>query len=1030
MQEHLWLLISALLVFMMQVGFLCLESGRTRSKNSINVAAKNISDFILSISIFWLLGFGLMFGTSWMGFFGSDNFLFGDNHSGFELSFFLFQMMFCGTAATLTSGATAERMTFNGYILITAILCICIYPLTGHWAWSSLYNPDNPGWLESIGFVDFAGATVVHSVGSWVALSAVLIVGPRIGRYDQGNNFPSGSNLPMATMGTLLIWFGWFGFNGGSTLALNDQVPTILLNTCLGAIWGGFIASTLHYLEHKFIEVSYILNGIIAGLVSVTAACHAVTPSSAAVIGMVSGVVLYYGSKWIEHLKIDDALNVIPAHLFSGIWGTVAFALFAKPEFLTDELSRSDQLGIQLLGIAAIGLYSFTVSYLLLLTLNYFIPLRVSAKDEIKGLNITEHQASTELIDLLSDMEQQQNLGNFTSPVKEEPFTEVGQIAKKYNEVINRINQEMAQRDIALGQFQASERRKSAILDSSMDCIISIDWQGRIIEFNHAAERTLGCLKNQVVGKKFFEYFILDEDRNDFENSLQHFFSAASGLVLNRRNSIQLRRISSHQFPAEVTITSSRSDDEARTEFTLHIRDVTRDQKLQSRLTFLAYKDPLTSLSNRTHLMKSLQEEIRIAKRDNTSVALLFMDLDQFKKINDTLGHQAGDQLLCEVAKRLTKTSRSKDIISRWGGDEFIIVLSGDISEQLVSTKAQKILEVMRQPVEISGKPFSIPTSIGISVSPGGSIEADQLIQEADIAMYYAKMNGRDNFKVFETFMAESTTKSVNFERMIKRALQQKQFHLVYQPKVLRSSDSIIALEALIRWNHPQKGPISPGEFIPIAEESNLIILLGELVISETLKQLADWRARGLVITPVSVNISGKHLISDELVPFIKQQLSLNSIPGRFLEIEITEGVLIQDIERCIKVMAELKSLDISISIDDFGTGYSSLNYLKRLPLDILKIDQSFVEECASKEEDGEICATIINLAKSLGLDTVAEGVETEAQLNTLLGLGCEVFQGYLFYKPLRSDEIGNLLTKKADSLPQFQATQSNLAIE
>lgn len=1013
MVNNLWLIVSALLVFLMQAGFLCLESGRTRSKNSINVAAKNISDFILSSALFWLLGFGLMFGNSWNGFMGSDGFLFGEGRSAFELCFFLFQMMFCSTAATLTSGAVAERMTFMGYIYVTAILSIFIYPLTGHWAWAGLFNPDSKGWLEALGFIDFAGSTVVHSVGGWIALAAVLIIGPRLNRYDRHTTFPSGSNLPMATMGTLLIWFGWFGFNGGSMLSLNEQVPSILLNTSLSAIWGGLIATSLHYADKRFIDVGYILNGIIAGLVGITASCHAVSPLSACIIGMVSGAVVYYGTLWIESLKIDDALSVIPAHLMAGIWGTCAVALFGKPEILNTGLNTSEQLSIQLLGICVIGAYSFSVSYLLLKAANYFSPLRVTAAAEKQGLNITEHRASTELIDLLSDMEKQQRQGNFTSPVTEEPFTEVGQIARKYNQVINRINQEMTERDLALNQFRESEKRKSAILDSSMDCIISIDWRGRIIEFNPSAERTLGCLKKQVKGKNFTQYFVLDKDRKQIENSLSHFFSAATGPILNRRNNITLKRISGHAFPAEVTITSTRMDEESRTEFTLHIRDVTRDQKLQSRLKFLAYKDPLTSLSNRTHLLKKLAEAIHIARSHKETVALLFLDLDKFKKINDTQGHKAGDELLCEVARRLTDTARDQDLIARWGGDEFIILLSGQLTEEVVASKADKILEVMRTPVEIEGKPFSIPTSIGVALSRHGQIDADSLIQEADIAMYAAKMNGRDNYQLFQPYMAENATKTATLERQIKKAFNHQQFFLVYQPKVQGTDSSVIALEALIRWEHPERGLISPAEFIPVAEESNLIIQLGELVISQTLQQVALWREAGLIPVPVSVNISGKHLVSEELLPFIKQQLSLYSVPGRLLEIEITEGVLIDDIERCIDVLEQLKALDISISIDDFGTGYSSLNYLKRLPLDILKIDQSFVEECDRKEEDGEICATILNLASSLNLNTVAEGVETEGQLNTLRRLGCKVFQGYYFHKPLAAEAIPPLLTQR-----------------
>jgi Amt family ammonium transporter len=1011
MLDNMWLIVSALLVFLMQAGFLCLESGRIRSKNSINVAAKNITDFILSTTIFWIAGFGLMFGNTYLGFIGGNSFLFGTDNSADEICFFIFQMMFCSTAATLMSGAVAERMSFIGYIYATIILSVAIYPITGHWAWGGLYQDTQQGWLEALGFIDFAGSTVVHSVGGWVALACVIIIGPRLGRYDANTKFPSGSNLPMATMGTLLIWFGWFGFNGGSVLAINDQVPKILLNTCLAAIWGGLIATSLHYFDKRFIDVGYILNGIIAGLVGITASCFAVEPISAAFIGMISGGIVYYGTLWLEKMQIDDALAVIPAHLLAGIWGTIAVAIFSDYSKLDTGLTFSQQLAIQLCGITAIGLYSFGVSYCLLSIINRLVPLRVSVQDEEQGLNIAEHQASTELIDLLSDMEQQQNLGNFTSPVNEEPFTEVGQIAKKYNQVITRINQEMSQKDFAIDQFQASEKRKSAILDSSMDCIISIDWEGKIIEFNPSAERTLGCLKKQVVGKSFTKYFILEEDREAVEYSLRHFFSAANGLVLNRRNALQLQRISAHPFPAEVTITSTRMEDDSRTEFTLHIRDVTREQKLQSRLKFLAYRDPLTSLSNRTYMMKSLSAAIEVAKLHNETVALFFLDLDKFKKINDTLGHKAGDELLCEVAKRLTEAAREDDLIARWGGDEFIVVLRGKINLDVISKKAKDILEIMRKPVEISKKQFNIPTSIGISLSVCGQTHADNLIQEADIAMYAAKESGRDNYQIFQPHMAENVTKSATYERLIKIGLAEKQFYLVYQPKVFRSKDNIIALEALIRWNHPQQGVISPTDFIPIAEESNLIIQLGEMVINTALMQIREWIDQGLSPVPIAVNVSGKHLISEELVPFIKQQLVLFSIPGSLLEIEITEGVLIDDIEICISVLEELKALNISISIDDFGTGYSSLNYLKRLPLDILKIDQSFVEECHRKDEDTEICATIINLARNLNLSTIAEGVETEGQLDTLLKLGCEVFQGYYFYKPLEKSAISKLLS-------------------
>ena len=1022
MAEYSWLLISGAFVFLMQAGFLCLESGRIRSKNSINVAAKNIADFIISSIVFWLFGFALMFGDSVTGFIGSTGFIFGEQHNPYQTAFFLFQMMFCSTATTLMSGAVAERMTFNGYLLITIILSAVIYPITGHWAWSSAYTQDNHGWLQALGFVDFAGSTVVHSVGGWVSLSAIIIIGPRLGRFSAANHFPVGNNLPMSVLGTLLIWFGWFGFNGGSTLVMNGQVPVILLNTCLSAAWGGLVATLLQYLKHKYVDVGLIMNGTIAGLVGITASCHAVTPGAAAIIGVVSGVVVFFGTTWIEKLHIDDALGVVPAHLFAGIWGTLAVGIFGQPQILATGLTHWQQLGVQALGIITIGSYSFIFSYLLMRMANRVLPLRVDQYSEEVGLNVSEHKATTELIDLLTSMQKHQDHGDFSSEVPVEPFTEVGQIAQKYNQVINQVNAEIIKRDQAINSFQSSEKRKSAILDSSMDCIISIDRKGNIIEFNPAAERTFGCLKSQVIGKNFIEHFILPDDLANVYNSLQLMFATSQGLVLNRRNSLLLKRISGHQFPAEITITRTHLNIESDHEFTLHIRDVTRQIKLQNRLRFLAYSDPLTGLYNRTYLMEKLISSIEQAKKTKETVAILFLDLDKFKKINDTLGHKAGDELLCEVASRLTRVTRENDIIARWGGDEFVLMFVGDLSRESACEKANNILTVMRVPVSVGQKILNIPTSIGVSVSTAGDTDADKMIQYADIAMYSAKEKGRDNYQVFETEMMQLATRNFHYEQAMKDALNSEQISLVYQPKVDALHNRIVGLESLVRWKHGQEGNIPPADFIPLAEESNLIILLGERVISDAIIQLRKWREKNIELVPVSVNISGKHLISEELVPFIQNILAMEGIAGEFLEIEITEGVLLTDLNRCIEVMSELKKLNIKISVDDFGTGYSSLNYLKRLPIDILKIDRTFVEECDTTEEDGQICSTIINLAKNLDLVTVAEGVETPSQLAFLQQHGCDIYQGYYFYRPQPPQFIEKLLMNNQQSFKIMDA--------
>ena len=1013
MEDNLWLITSALLVFVMQAGFLCLESGRIRSKNSINVAAKNIADFALAVVTFWMIGFGLMFGSSVSGLFGTTQFFFDSHNSMWVISFFIFQLMFCGTATTIMSGAVAERMSFNGYLISALILSALIYPISGHWAWGNLVDENNLGWLQSLGFIDFAGSMVVHGVGGSVSLVAIMIIGHRKGRFDSGVNLPQGSNLPFAALGTLLIWFGWFGFNGGSSLAFDSSVPVVLMNTTIAAAWGGIAASSIHYLRHRYFDVTMILNGVIGGLVGITAGCFAVSSEAAAMIGIISGLVVYFGEEFIYKMRLDDALGVIPAHWFCGIWGVLSVGVYGDLDTLGTGLSRLEQIGVQLLGATAISAWSISVAWVSLTLINRFIPLRVDAEAEEMGMNVSEHKSATELLDLLLSMKRQQDAGDFSSPVPEEPFTEVGVVARQYNQVIERVQHEIHARDNAIESFQASERRKSAILDSSMDCIVTIDNHGNILEFNPSAERTFDFLKSRVEGQSFIDVIVPTEHRDYVRNSLQHGFSTHDGLLLNRRNSLALIRKGGDEFPAEISITSSRLNENNHGEYVLNIRDVTRQKRLQAKLRQLAYSDPLTGLYNRTYLIENLRKQLFNINQLNETLVVYFLDLDKFKRINDTLGHKAGDGLLCEVANRLSLVTREADVITRWGGDEFIILMQGRLTKEFARQKANEILEVMRKPVDLEGYSLNIPTSVGINVvHPSEAIDADKVIQCADIAMYQAKVQGRDNYQFFEESMAHNTNKHFKYERDLREDLDSERFSLVFQPKVDRNQQ-VVGLEVLSRWRHAEDGVISPTEFIAVAEESNLIIDLGERVLKSSILQLRHWLDKDISPVPVAVNISGRQLLSPTFIPFLRGQLAAHKIDGALLEIEITESVLVADVERCIDVMKELKGLGITISVDDFGTGYSSLNYLKRLPLDILKIDKSFVDDCHSVNEDAKICSTIINLAKNLDLVTIAEGVEHAQQVDFLMGHGCQQFQGYYFYKPMSVDQIEPLLVDR-----------------
>ena len=392
--DLLWLVFASALVFLMQGGFLCLESGMTRSKNSINVAIKNLADFCLSTLVFWVFGFGLMFGLSYNGWIGLDLFALDFAKAAPSLAvFFVFQVMFCGAAVTILSGIVAERMKFGAYLFVAVIVSGLIYPIAGHWSWASLAGSGGSGWLAELGFVDFAGSTVVHSVGGWAGLALVLIVGPRLGRFDDGSgkHAITPSNMPTATLGALLLFIGWLGFNGGSTLVLDETVPSILVNTVIGGCIGAISAGGLRYAVNQRLDVDQFINGALGGLVAVTANCFAVSTGSAALIGLVGGMIVVFFSQILETLKIDDAVGAIPVHLGAGIWGTLATGLYGDLETLGTGLSRLEQIAVQGLGVLVYGVWTFGVAFLVFYAGNAIVRFRVSEEDEIAGLNISEH---------------------------------------------------------------------------------------------------------------------------------------------------------------------------------------------------------------------------------------------------------------------------------------------------------------------------------------------------------------------------------------------------------------------------------------------------------------------------------------------------------------------------------------------------------------------------------------------------------------------------------------------------------------
>ena len=448
----------------------------------------------------------------------------------------------------------------------------------------------------------------------------------------------------------------------------------------------------------------------------------------------------------------------------------------------------------------------------------------------------------------------------------------------------------------------------------------------------------------------------------------------------------------------------------------------------QDQINYLAYHDSLTALPNRIMFKKYLKRSIFSAKRNNTLMALLFLDMDKFKHVNDTMGHYAGDMLLQSFSDRLVKYLRIDDKIScteptlsgeaprntvaRVGGDEFLILLPNLVNTNSPAIVATRILDMLKIPFSINNNEFYIGASIGISLFPADGIDDEVLIKNADIAMYHAKEQGRNNFKYFNESMNIAAIERMSLEIELRQAIKNNEFVLYYQPKVNINTGAIEGVEALIRWQHPKKGLVPPDSFIPVAEETGLIVPIGEWVIKEAIRQLKEWQNNGLDLA-VSVNISSIQLKNLELSRLIKNNLIQYHCPAEKFEIEITESSIMDDPVQATALLNEIKDLGIQISMDDFGTGYSSFSYLRNLPIDILKIDRTFVQDITVDRDDAAIISAIIVMAHTLNLTVIAEGVETREQLGFLQEQQCDVIQGYLISKPVPANEIKSLIQKR-----------------
>jgi diguanylate cyclase (GGDEF)-like protein/PAS domain S-box-containing protein len=554
-------------------------------------------------------------------------------------------------------------------------------------------------------------------------------------------------------------------------------------------------------------------------------------------------------------------------------------------------------------------------------------------------------------------------------------------------------------------EHEEALRLYANMFEQSSEAIMVTDADNRIIRVNPALERITGYGADELRGQNphmLASGLTPDEvyrDLWDAINSRGHW----QGELWDRRKDGAI-------YPKWTTISAIRDANGAITHHIGLFTDITERKHAEEQIQYLAHHDKLTGLLNRHSLQDRLDQALAAAQRNHSKLALMFIDMDRFKTINDTLGHHIGDQLLIVVAQRLLDSLRACDIVARLGGDEFVVGLTDIAQASDVFPVASKIMHALNEPYRIEGKLLHSSPSIGISLYPDDGDNTELLMQNADAAMYHAKAQGRNNYQFFTAALNASAAERMELEQDLRSALRQNELELHYQLQVHADDLSPCGVEALLRWRHPRHGLVPPLKFIPIAEETGLIEPLGNWVLEEACRQVAEWRSQGLPPLRMAVNLSPHQLRSPTLVQTVTHVMQRHGILPNELELEITESAAMQDPELAIHRLQALRDLGVVLAIDDFGTGYSSLAYLKLLPVHTLKIDRSFVKDIESDENDAAICASILALAHSLNLRVIAEGVETQAQQEFLTHRQCDYLQGFLFAKPTLPDECARRL--------------------
>ena len=575
---------------------------------------------------------------------------------------------------------------------------------------------------------------------------------------------------------------------------------------------------------------------------------------------------------------------------------------------------------------------------------------------------------------------------------------ELGRLVGAYNNMLDQLEQSQA-------ELIESQQELDNIVSSMVDALIVTSPDGKIIRINHAVSNMLKYAEEDLLGRQIDSLIAKERDR--FSEIVSSDLAAKGA-----SNGTETTLLSKEYLEIPVIFScSTLLDTEGNQRGIVYVaKDITEHKQAEENLNYLANYDTLTGLPNRMLFLDRLEQSMKRLPWHDRFLAVLFLDLDRFKVVNDSLGHDVGDHLLKEVAERITSCVRDGDVVSRHGGDEFVILLIDINKQSNVIRVAKKILHILEIPFDLGEQEFVATSSIGISLYPGDGDSPQTLLKNADSAMYRAKEAGRNNYQLYTACMNEEAHEQMAMESAIRRGIEQNEFILHYQPQVSLQTGQITGVEALVRWHDPERGLIPPYQFLPLAEETGLIISIGEQVLYQACRLAKAWQDEGLPPITMAVNIAERQFKQIDLPKLVHKVLNETGLSPEYLDLELTEGILMDQVDKATEVLQQLKAMGVRLSIDDFGTGYSSLSYLKRFPLDKLKIDRSFIMDIPSDSDDIAITSAVIQLGKSLDLTVVAEGVEDQQQLAFLHGKECELVQGYFFSRPVPAEEMRNML--------------------